>query len=1141
MDIDVPMDSQVSILDTQIEDEIPVLVFPESLVTKGLRIQEQILLLQILHKQLKELDQNVDKTSLERITRELVDNKFMKTKNGTISALVACCLADVIRLHAPKSPYTFDLLRNVFILFVNELRQFGQETSNFSYHFYLLENLQSVKTFLLLTEMNDTDEIVLPMIEDFFKVAERAVLPRNVEFCMTDIIIQMIEDVNISAPELTELILEQFDKYEKGSTNPAFVMASDICHACPHAMQRKVCQYFSDVLLRVSNATEDSEDFEEARKIHVLIRKINIINPDLLLNVLPLLQEEMAVDHSVVRHLATDTVGTMFADPSSNLREKYTTTWKTWLGRRNDKDIKLRIRWLELCIDIYKNHPETILELNGCFKEKLADPDDKIRAEVCKILKHVGMETNVRILDKSLLEAISTRAKDKKNSVRIEAMNTLGFIYDAYYTRIQANDKTVIDKVGWIPDYMLSTLYNSDPSIMMNLEQTLNQYILSENENDQERAIRLVTVASSFQPRQKTAFTALIRKQKHFNTQLQNYVEMCRDYLNDNDSEYSRGKLVQFMKYLADYFSDKARTFNALRSFLERKDKNALKLLGEAVDINRTYKQILTAKAKLLDHLDEDQLAIVEVFQAILNKACPLIINKSITAHLLTISRETTGRRHSVSTARAVVAQEILKEISVSYPSLMMNSVKTIMEEIMSDNDNISNVGLEQFAEFCKSSTKEKVQYQDNMIERLTAVALEGDEQQAENASVALANMYDAEVVFADLVSDISDGLLLDSHNLSQKLTSLAQFALYSPSLISPVIDSIIRFVEKDLLTAKTTTFVEENPEWRSFDELPKLSQQKLLGIRILVNYLTACKDDVHLQDIVVQQIFSVLWDLTDRTCEAAVADNLNAAETSHMRLGASQAIVKLTHYSKYINQLTVSNFERLAITLQDPCYYVRQEFAETIMKGLQTRQLHSRYYAVLFICAHEPEVALLKQVKSFIQKNMAALKATQENTFKLDASLVRLVHLLAHHPDFTEAIEDLQVFAQYFKFYFNCVATADNVSFLYHVLQKIKLSKDMVAEELSKNSYVLSDLAGLIVKTKCKESSWPLNAYEGHISLHSRLYSPLPTGPVQNETIKKTYLPKEYLEIFNEEQKQKTGEKRSRFNFIASNKKVKV
>ena len=67
-----------------------------------------------------------------------------------------------------------------------------------------------------------------------------------------------------------------------------------------------------------------------------------------------------------------------------------------------------------------------------------------------------------------------------------------------------------------------------------------------------------------------------------------------------------------------------------------------------------------------------------------------------------------------------------------------------------------------------------------------------------------------------------------------------------------------------------------------------------------------------------------------------------------------------------------------------------------------------------------------------------------------METSFVQLLHILAHHPDFTVATNDLIAFTQYFEFYLSCVAAPDNVSFLYHVAQKIKSSKDMVSSELS-------------------------------------------------------------------------------------------
>jgi sister-chromatid-cohesion protein PDS5 len=63
----------------------------------------------------------------------------------------------------------------VFKFFVDQLAYFGKDTPDFPYHFYLLENLQSVKTFLLLSEVEGADDIVFPMVAEFFDVASKYV------------------------------------------------------------------------------------------------------------------------------------------------------------------------------------------------------------------------------------------------------------------------------------------------------------------------------------------------------------------------------------------------------------------------------------------------------------------------------------------------------------------------------------------------------------------------------------------------------------------------------------------------------------------------------------------------------------------------------------------------------------------------------------------------------------------------------------------------------------------------------------------------------------------------------------------------------------------------------------------------------
>lgn len=63
----------------------------------------------------------------------------------------------------------------------------------------------------------------------------------------------------------------------------------------------------------------------------------------------------------------------------------------------------------------------------------------------------------------------------------------------------------------------------------MALEDALITYIFPYDENEQQRAERLVVITETLEQRQKIAFTAIIRKQKKFNDDMHKYLKMCED------------------------------------------------------------------------------------------------------------------------------------------------------------------------------------------------------------------------------------------------------------------------------------------------------------------------------------------------------------------------------------------------------------------------------------------------------------------------------------------------------------------------------------------------------------------------------------------------------------------------------------
>ena len=139
-------------------------------------------------------------------------------------------------------------------------------------------------------------------------------------------------------------------------TNPTFRLAVEVCNAAAEKLQRYVCQHFTDIILQHSEDMGEERDFDEIRAGHTLIQRMHKYCPDILLLVIPQLEEEMRVDDSQIRLLATETLGEMYGDKNgSSLMKKYPSTWNTWIQRKNDKDPKIRVTFVDASRELVAN------------------------------------------------------------------------------------------------------------------------------------------------------------------------------------------------------------------------------------------------------------------------------------------------------------------------------------------------------------------------------------------------------------------------------------------------------------------------------------------------------------------------------------------------------------------------------------------------------------------------------------------------------------------------------------------------------------------------------------------------------------------------------------------------------------------
>lgn len=295
-------------------------------------------------------------------------------------------------------------------------------------------------------------------------------MPKHVISHLSDILIQIIDEADILPAEQVDALLCQFLPKNIRANPVSTSLAVSVCKPLAEKLQQYVAQYFTEVLANYADDDDGDEDDEEdedmedneaprastskatSRKTkngklskgkpsradasdfiltHDLVKAISRSCPELLTNVIPLIEEELVSEDIGVRVLATRTLGDVFSDKPlekagslplmlnaqparADMAKKYPSTWQFWLGRSMDKAPQVRLALLECCQDVLQHHHELAHDVYIVLKDRLVDPDDKIRAAACAAFATVDYESALHAFDKNTLQSLSQRIQDRR-------------------------------------------------------------------------------------------------------------------------------------------------------------------------------------------------------------------------------------------------------------------------------------------------------------------------------------------------------------------------------------------------------------------------------------------------------------------------------------------------------------------------------------------------------------------------------------------------------------------------------------------------------------------------------------------------------------------------------------------------------
>ncbi|KAK4541300.1 hypothetical protein LTR36_008058 [Oleoguttula mirabilis] len=562
--------------DHDMEDAGNALQFNEPLTWKAgkpIAVSDLLRRLKTLAEELQSIDQGAaDRESLVPKAQELANVQLLGHKDGGVKAWTMLCIVEMFRLLAPDAPYKGGQLKQIFDIFVSTIvPALASPTDPYSQqNLAILTSLTTIKSIVLLTDIPGSDRLILNLFNNCFDVMSGNVrgghgetLPKNVEYHMTNMLCTLVDECVALPNGVIDIILAQFLRADpsalahgskKGEaqqsvilreTNPAYNMARSVCNTCAEKMSRAVGQYFSSVLIDASEAVaavkgpkprgkkrthDESEDesddglltppaetdFEEVAKAHRLLRELWRSSPDVVQNIVPQMEAEVAAENVQLRTMAVQTVGDMISGigaagppppalldpsawPSQSLETStlpmqsqnallepaaphvfssvYPAAYQAFVDRHRDKAAVVRSAWTTAAgLIVWSSgggkglDTEQESQLLRHLSDMLVDQDERVRLaaiqavarlEFSSIMQKLGSNGGLNTPG-SVLCNLADRIKDRKHHVRIAATELLARIWGVAAGTISEGSERVRELLGGIPTRIFMAFYVND-------------------------------------------------------------------------------------------------------------------------------------------------------------------------------------------------------------------------------------------------------------------------------------------------------------------------------------------------------------------------------------------------------------------------------------------------------------------------------------------------------------------------------------------------------------------------------------------------------------------------------------------------------------------------------------------------------
>ncbi|KAG7661421.1 PDS5 [[Candida] subhashii] len=930
-----------------------------------------------------------------------------------------------------------------------------------------------------------------------------------------------------------------------------------------------------------------SKSMENLKMIHRLCVQLWRFIPQILTSVMTLIDDELNADDEKIRIMATETIGDMLScsDAKANFFVVNQQTWTNWLKKTSDISPDVRASWIKKFAPIISSNIYTTTEVNSafstCLKKCLLDTEEKVRATAISSLEQVPLpKLTANVINTSVLQTLFQLIRERSHAIRNSAIRLLGSLYDYYEKHLEDNGNEItfsndeeskeLDKIiKTIPNQILSLVYINDKDITAIVDLCLFDYLAPISENDSTKRVnRLLRLYSGLDEKGKESFVAINKRQQQVSKVLTTFLEIADTYnkqvsITDN-KENNEGnameqkstlvKLDKIINWFCVSFPEGHSTFACLERLFKLNRSRFMYLIRMCISPESDFNTVKNSMKELFKKLSEPKNIRLEGDRTMINtsemvynikllllRSSVLLYNKSNVVELIKCSKDLTNQYNPVS-------NELLQQISLAIPDVFKFHVRELTSLIIEqrqDGGPKSNT-LKTIYHFVKK-------YPDlfpraiSFCEALKKIAIDGTPREARYA-VKILGLSESKESLASEVFEQIYPLDLEHEKFATHLSTIAELFVVDRLCVTRYEEDITALIVKEIFLKNrgiNRDEIKDDQTWIAEDELDdnyKLYStlyEKLLAIRLLTNSLKGFQEENMTSEEkeeakskaqpVIKLLMSYVGNNGEIIKKGSATYPTPEPFKSKLRLSAGLYLLKLAQIPVFSETLLSASLRRMTFLLNDDNYDVRSRFMISLQRKLSNELISERFLALLFFASFEPTPELKNNAT--ISITSAFKRSEAKKNIKFERSLVRLIHILAHHEQYLalsqanrgndESKTNAYKFATICLTYFvTLIAKSDSISLLYYLASRIKQHRDATLatsmyeeDELSEtvlNLYRISELAQLVIKEYSDYKNWPIQTWQGKIKLPTDIYAPMASPKEAQSIVARVFIPEE-------------------------------